>query len=113
GLAPRGGDLPQLRVEGHRRRPGADAAAAGARARALAFARRACGARVARPAGAGVRLGRDRDLPGAVRAAAGARARRARAPALVAAARDAAVPLPAPWRAGSRVAGRRPAPGRT
>ena len=43
-------DRPQLRVEGHRRAPGADAAAAGARDRAHAAARRARRARAARPA---------------------------------------------------------------
>ena len=67
-LAARRGDLPQLRLEGHRRAAGANAAAPSARAGADAAAGRPLGARADRPAGPRLRPGRDRDLAGAVRA---------------------------------------------
>ena len=60
GLAARRGDPPQLRLEGPRRDPDADAAAARARHRAQPAARRAGGRRAARPAGARLRPRRDR-----------------------------------------------------
>ena len=86
-LAPRRGDLPQLRVEGHRPAARSDAAAEGARARALAAPRRTGGAGAARPARPRVRPRGDRDLAGALRGSARRAARRPRVAALAAAPR--------------------------
>jgi hypothetical protein len=61
------GDLAQLCLEGHRRRPSSHTAAAGARDRANTAARRALHPGAARPAGAWLRPRRRGDLAGPVR----------------------------------------------
>ena len=71
------GDRLQLRVEGRLDHPGADAAAAGARARDHAAARRARGRGARRPEGARLRLG---DRRGLARAASRCLARASRTP---------------------------------
>src|SRR5262249_28614081 len=109
-LAPRQGDRPQLRVEGPRGHPAADAPAEGARSRADAAARRAGRRRAARPARAPVRPRDRRDLARPIRRTRQGRARAHRPSALAAAPRGTSRPVRAVRRPARRLGRRRLVP---